>query len=194
MKMALARFGQATLLRGVVAILLLRGMIALLFGVVAFFWPSLDAGTLAILFASFVFLDGLLAALVAFVDLAQHVRWWGHLGEGVLGVIIGLVTYSRSNITSLGLLYLVVIWVLVLGMLEIANTFWTRTIRREYWITFINGVLALLFGLILLIQPGGGAMASVRLIVFYALVLGTMQVTRAVRIYLERKTATAAIA
>lgn len=106
---------------------------------------------------------------------------------------MGFLTLSRTNITPLGLLYLMVIWVLVFGVLEIAVSFWTRTISRESWFTFVNGVFALLFGLVLLIQPGGGAITSVRLIVYYAFVLGIMQVTRSARIYLVRNIAKAAI-
>ncbi|MGI9061202.1 MAG: HdeD family acid-resistance protein [Ktedonobacteraceae bacterium] len=193
MKRALTRFGQGTLLRIVVAILFARGLIAVLFGVAAFFWQGLDVGTLATLFAYFVLVDGLLAALLAFGDFAQRVHWWGHLGEGVLGVFMGFLTLSRTNITTLGLLYLIVIWALVFGVLEIAVSFWTRTINRESWFTFVNGVFALLFGLVLLIQPGGGAITSVRLIVYYALVLGSMQVMRGARIYLARNIAIAAI-
>jgi uncharacterized membrane protein HdeD (DUF308 family) len=182
MRMTLARFGQATLLRTVISVLFLRGSIALVFGLAAFFWPNLQVETLATLFAAWVVLDGIVSVLLSLADLTQHVRWWGHLGEGLLGLIVGLVTFFRSPITSPGLLYLVVIWALVLGILEIFIAFWTRTIVRESWLTFINGIFALLFGLVLLIQPATGAMASVRVIVLYALILGTMEVTRAVRI------------
>jgi uncharacterized membrane protein HdeD (DUF308 family) len=182
MRMTLARFGQATLQRIVAVVLFLRGLIALVFGVAVFLWPNLSVQALATLFAVFVLLDGVLSVLFALADIGLRVWWWGHLGEGVLGLILGLVTFSRSGITSLGLLYLVVIWALILGILEVLIAFWTRTSARESWLTFINGLFALLFGLVLLIQPAGGAMASVRVIVLYALVLGTMQVTRAVRV------------
>jgi uncharacterized membrane protein HdeD (DUF308 family) len=182
MKMAISRFGQAALLRIVIAVLFLRGGIAFIFGVVAFLWPNLTVETLATLFATWVLLDGVLSIALSLADLSQHVRWWGHLGEAALGLVIGLVTFFRSPITPLGLLYLVVIWALVLGILEILIAFWTRTIVRESWLTFLNGVFALLFGLVLLVQPATGAMASVRVIVLYACILGTMQVTRAVRI------------
>ena len=182
MRMTLARFGQATLLRMIIAVLFLRGGIAVLFGVVAFFWPNLQVETLATLFAVWVVLDGIISIFLSLADLTQRVRWWGHLGEGVLGLIVGLVTFFRSPITSLGLLYLVVIWALVLGILEIFIAFWTSSIVRESWLTFVNGIFALLFGLVLLVQPATGAMTSVRVIVLYALILGTMQITRAVRI------------
>jgi uncharacterized membrane protein HdeD (DUF308 family) len=181
MRKTLARFGQATLLRTIITVLFLRGGIALIFGVVAFFWPNLQVETLATLFAVWVLLDGVLSLLLSLADLMQRVWWWGHLGEGLLGLVVGLVTFFRSPITSLGLLYLVVIWALVLGVLEIFIAFWTRAKARESWLTFINGLFALFFGLVLLIQPATGAMVSVRVIVLYATILGTVQVTRAVR-------------
>jgi uncharacterized membrane protein HdeD (DUF308 family) len=182
MRMTLARFGQATLQRAMVAVLFLRGAIALLFGVTSLLWPNLTVEMLATFFAIWVLLDGIIALLLSLADLTQRVRWWGHLGEGVLGLIVGLVTFFRSPITSLGLLYLVVIWALVLGILEIFIAFWMRAKARESWLTFITGIFALFFGLVLLVQPATGAMASVRVIVLYALILGTMQVTRAIRI------------
>jgi uncharacterized membrane protein HdeD (DUF308 family) len=190
--MAFARLGQAITVRGVMADLYLRGLVALLFGLAAFFWPGLTVGMLAFFFAAFVFIDGILAAILAVADLSHHVRWWGHLGEGVLGLVIGLVTFFRADITPIGLLYLMVIWALILGILEILISFWTRSVVRESWLTFINGLFALVFGLILLIQPGIGALASVRVIAFYGFVLGTMQITRAFRI--GKTAATVAVA
>ena len=79
MRMALARFGQATLLRTVIAVLFLSGCIALVFGIAAFFWPTLTVETLATLFAVWVLLDGILSIVLALADLTQRVRWWGHL-------------------------------------------------------------------------------------------------------------------
>jgi uncharacterized membrane protein HdeD (DUF308 family) len=191
MRMALARFGQATLLRTIIIVLFLRGCIAIIFGLAAFFWPALTVEMLATLFAVWVFLDGVASILLALTDLSQRVPWWGHGAEGALGLILGLVTFFRSPVTSPGLLYLVVIWALVLGILEILTAFWTRTIARESWLIFINGLFALLFGLVLLVQPSTGIMVSVRVVVLYALILGTMQITRAVRI---GRSATAVVA
>jgi uncharacterized membrane protein HdeD (DUF308 family) len=182
MRVALARFGQATLLRAVIVTIGARGIIAFIFGVVAFLWPGLAVGTLATLFALWVFLDGIIAVFLALADLSQHVLWWGHLGEGALGIIIGLVTFFRANITDVELLYLVIVWSIVLGILEILIAFWTRNIARESWLTFIAGWVALLSGLVLLIRPAAGAMASLRVIVLYALVLGILHLTCAVRI------------
>jgi|SRR5579875_790184 uncharacterized membrane protein HdeD (DUF308 family) len=193
MRTTLARIGQATLLRGFVLVLLLRGVIALAFGIAVFTWPGLTLETLALLFATLVFIDGLLAVLLAGADLGQRIHWWWHLGEGVLGVVIGLITFFRSSITSPGLLYLIVIWALILGIFEIAQAFWTRMQQREAGLTFINGLLALLFGLILLIRPTTGALAALSLIVFYALVLGLMQATRAIRVYSDRQRAVPSI-
>jgi uncharacterized membrane protein HdeD (DUF308 family) len=205
---SLYRLGEATRLRGIVATLFARGVIAILFGLTVFFWSpftehtlaallegtlaSSFVGTLATLFAWFVLLDGLLALLLAGADLTQRVPPWGHLGEGALGLTIALVTFSRPSVTSLEVLYLIVLWALILGILEIATAFWTREALRESWLTFVNGVIALLFALILLIQASTGALASTRLIVFYALVLGTLHITRAVRIYLGRDAARSA--
>ena len=180
------------MVRAVQADLFLRGIIAFLFGIVAFFWPNLTTPILAILFAAFVLVDGILALLLIFADLSQHVHWWGHLVEGLLGLIIGLITLLKPDITPIGLLYLVVIWVLILGILEIFTSFWGRSAARESWLTLINGLFALFFGLILLIHPGSGALTSIRVIAFYALVLGTMQVTRALRIGRSQRTPAAA--
>ena len=169
--MALTRFGQATLLRVVITVLFLRGLITLLFGIGALLWPVLTIEDLTTFFAVFVLLDGVVSLLLALTDLSQRVLWRGHLGEGLLGLIIGLATCLRANITVLGLLSLVMTWALALGILEMFLAFWTRNISRESWLAFINGLFAFLFGLVLLVQPAAGAVASVCVIVLYALIL-----------------------
>jgi uncharacterized membrane protein HdeD (DUF308 family) len=177
MKAALARFGQATLRHILMALFILRGIIILLFGGTALLWPNLTVQQLATFFAVFILLDGLVAFLLALVDLGQHLPWWGHLGEAMLGVVIGLVTLGRQSVTSQGLLYLILIWALLMGVLEALVNSWMQRRVRGSWLPFLSSWFSALFGLVLLVRPPAeGALGSVRVIVLYAFIQGTMQI------------------
>lgn len=92
--------------------LTVRGVLAVLFGLVALFWPRLTLGTLVICFGAFTLMGGLLAVVLALGDRGAHARRGMMLAEGLVGIDVGLLTLFWPLLTALILLYLVVTWVL----------------------------------------------------------------------------------
>ena len=152
----------------------LRGVMAILFGLMALFWPHLTLGVLVIFFGAFALVGGIFAVVAALGDRGVHDRWGMLLAEGVVGIAIGLVTFFWPLITALILLYLIAIWAIVTGVLEIAVAVWMHRAAGNEWMLLLGGIASLLFGVLLAELPGVGLLALTWVIGIYALIFGVL--------------------
>jgi uncharacterized membrane protein HdeD (DUF308 family) len=153
-------------------VMALRGFITILFGLMALLWPSLTLGILVISFGAFALVSGFLAVVVALGDRGVHERWGVLLLEGLAGFVIGLVTFFWPAITALALLFVIVIWAFVTGILEIAVATWMHRAVGNEWLLLLGGLASVLFGILLAILPAAGLLALTWLIGLYAIVFG----------------------
>ncbi len=162
--------------------LALRGLFAILFGLLALAWPSLTLAALVILFGAYSLVDGIFA-LVAAVRVAEaHERWWLLVLEGLAGIAAGLITFMWPGITALVLLYLIAWWAVVTGVFEIAAAIRLRKEISGEWALVLGGAASVIFGLVLLFRPGIGVLAVIWLIGTYALVFGALLLMLAFRL------------
>lgn len=157
--------------------LTVRGGLAMLFGMVALFWPRLTLGALVICFGTFALVGGLFAIVLALGDRGRHTRWGALLIEGLVGIVIGLLTFFWPLVTALILLYLIAIWALMTGVLELTVAAWIHQAGGNAWMLLLGGIASLLFGVLLAALPGVGLLALTWLIGIYALVFGILLVT-----------------
>jgi uncharacterized membrane protein HdeD (DUF308 family) len=159
--------------------LALRGVFAVLFGLLTFFMPGITLLTLVLLFGAYVLLDGIFDIVAAIRSPSHH---WALILEGIVGIIAGILTFTWPGITAMVLLYLVAFWAIFTGVLEIVAGIRLREVLTgEIWL-ILMGVLSLLFGLFILIFPGAGALALLFWIAAYALVFGFMLIVLAFRL------------
>jgi uncharacterized membrane protein HdeD (DUF308 family) len=151
----------------------LRGALALLFGVLALVWPAITIGVLVLLFGAYAFVDGAFALGTAIFGgaRAEGRRTW-LVVEGVAGILAGLVTFFWPAITALALLWLIAAWALVTGVLEIVTAIRLRRELTGEWLLALTGVLSVIFGIVLLVRPGAGALALIWVIGIYAIAFG----------------------
>ena len=162
--------------------LALRGLLAVLFGLAAFFLPGITLTALILLFGAFALVDGVFA-IVAAVRAEEHgARWWLLLAEGVFGVLIGILTFIWPGLTALVLLYFVAAWAIVTGVFEIAGAVRLRQEIEGEWALILGGVLSVIFGVLLAVLPGVGILALVWLIGAYAVVFGVLLIILAFRV------------
>ena len=150
----------------------LRGIVAILFGVLAIFYPAITLATLILLFGAYALVDGIFMALAAIANRHGEPRWVALLIGGLLGVAAGLVTLFMPGITAVVLVSLVAAWAILTGIAEIVAAIRLRKEITGEWILILAGVLAVAFGLLLFVRPGAGALAVVLWIGVYALIYG----------------------
>ena len=162
-------------------LVLLRGIFAVLFGVLAFVWPGLTLIALVTLYGLYAIVDGAVALYAALAGGAPVSRWW-LLFAGLLGLAIGIVTLAWPGITALALLACIGVWALVRGIFEIVSAIQLRKVIDNEWWLIGSGVMSVLFGLVVLMAPGAGAVALVWLIGAYAIAFGCLLVGLAFRL------------
>lgn len=163
--------------------LALRGLCAILFGILAFIWPGITLGALVLLFGAYALLDGILSIVAAiFKREGSGTPGWALVLVGILGIVAGILAFVWPGITALILLYLIAFWAIVSGIFEIIAAIKLRKeIEGEWWLV-LSGILAVVFGLLLIARPGAGAIAVVWLIGGYALLFGIFLVALAFKL------------
>jgi len=159
--------------------LALRGLVAVLFGLLTFFVPGITLVTLVLLFGVYALVDGLFNVIAFFRVLSHH---WALLIEGVIGIIAGILTFAWPAITAIALLYVIAFWAISTGIFEIIAGIRLRRVITNEWLLLVMGVLSLLFGVLILFAPGVGALAIVLWIGAYAFVFGLFLLALALRL------------
>ncbi|SRR5438093_130896 len=150
----------------------LRGVAAIVFGVIAFVYPGLTVAVLVLLFGAWVLVDGVFRIVGAIGHRASDPDWGWQLVIGILGIIIGFLTFHAPAITALALVIYIAAWALMIGATEIAVAFKLRREIKGEWFLILMGLLSIVFAIMLLWNPLPGALALVWLIASYAIVFG----------------------
>jgi uncharacterized membrane protein HdeD (DUF308 family) len=169
-------------------LLLLRGIAAIAFGVLSFFWPSLTLITLTLLWGAYALTDGIIAIWAAFNASGGDAgpRWWLGL-SGVVGILAGVVTFYYTGETTLVLLMFIAVWAIIIGALQIWGAIALRKVLQREWLLILNGGLSIAFGVILMAQPGAGALAFVWMIAWYAIFFGGLYIALALKLRRYRR-------
>ncbi|NEU97096.1 HdeD family acid-resistance protein [Bradyrhizobium uaiense] len=164
-------------------LLLLRGIAAIAFGVLAFFWPGLTLVTLTLMWGAYALMDGVIAIWAAFSASGGDARprWWLGL-SGVAGILAGVVTFYYTGTTTLVLLTFIAVWAIIIGVMQIWGAIALRKVLQQEWLLICNGLLSIAFGAILLAQPGTGALALVWVIAWYAIFFGCLYIALAFKL------------
>jgi uncharacterized membrane protein HdeD (DUF308 family) len=158
-------------------VILLRGILAVLFGIMAFAMPTLTLLAILVLYGAFALVDGMSATWVGFTSHA-----WGLVWFGLLGIVVGIYTLFYPGITAIALLYLIAAWAIVRGICEIVTSIRLRKELVNEWVLILSGTLSIIVGLVLFARPSAGVLAMLWLIGVYALVTGLLLVVLAFRI------------
>jgi uncharacterized membrane protein HdeD (DUF308 family) len=161
--------------------LALRGVVAILFALIAFFLPGVTAAALILLFGAYALVDGVFALIAGLRLARQHGRSAPLLLEGVLNVLVGVVIFIWPGPALVAIVYLIAIWAVITGIVLIAAGI--ALIRHSgEWLLVLCGVISVLLGIILFVQPGAGMVALSWWLGFYALLFGIVLLTTAFRI------------
>jgi uncharacterized membrane protein HdeD (DUF308 family) len=151
----------------------LRGIFALLFGVLAFVAPGATLATLVYVFGFYAILNGLFALYAAW-NLRSYDRWWLFLLEGLLGIVAGVIAFVLPGATALAFLSLIAAWAILVGILQIVAAIRLRQAIENEWSLGLGGLASIVFGLLLVVWPRSGLVTISWIIGFYAAAFGVM--------------------
>jgi uncharacterized membrane protein HdeD (DUF308 family) len=163
-------------------VLMLRGILAILFAVIAFSWPGITLTALVWTWGAYALVDGIFTLLAAVRAAEQHQRWGMLVLEGICGIAAGIIAFTWTGITALVMVYLVAAWAIVTGIIEVAVAVRLRQMIEGEWLLGQAGVLSVLLGVLLMARPGAGLLAWVWIIGAYALLFGVVLVALSLRL------------
>jgi uncharacterized membrane protein HdeD (DUF308 family) len=164
----------------------LRGGIAILFGLMALFMPAITLSALVLVWGAFALVDGVLALVAGIRIRDQGKPLWALIIVGLLGVAAGIVTFLWPGLTALVLLYIIAIWALVAGVFQVIAAIRFRKDIHNEWFLGLSGLVSILFGAMLIAQPGAGALALVWVIGIYAVFFGILLLVFSLRLKQHR--------
>jgi uncharacterized membrane protein HdeD (DUF308 family) len=161
----------------------LRGVAAIIFGIMAFVYPGLTVAVLVLLFGAWVLVDGIFRVIGAIGHRASDPDWGWQLVIGILGIVIGFLTFHAPAVTALALVIYIAAWALMIGTTEIVVAIRLRREIRGEWFLILMGIVSLIFAIMLLWNPLPGALALVWLIGSYAIVFGLLGIIFGFRLH-----------
>ena len=160
----------------------IRGVAAIIFGLLTFLMPGLTLAALVLLFGAYALVDGVFSIIAAVRRRAGDPPWWALLLEGVVGIAAGIVTFALPGLTAVTLIYVIAAWAIVTGVLEVAAAVRLRRQLSGEWRLVLSGVLSIVFGVLMMVAPGAGALAMMLWIGAYAIVFGVLLLALAFRL------------
>ncbi|MFB0840354.1 HdeD family acid-resistance protein [Arthrobacter sp. E44] len=152
--------------------LIIRGIAAVLFGILVVVWPGVSILALVILFGIYAFIDGI-TNIVHYVRHKGRRSAWQIVG-GVISVLAGLAAFFWPGITALSLALVIGAWAVILGVSQIAQAFEVKKTDEQWWLWLITGIVTTLFGLFLVILPGPGILGLLGLLASFAILFGIL--------------------
>ncbi len=161
---------------------LIRGVAAVFFGILALSWPGLTLVLLITLFGVYALVEGVATVFASLRMRAKESPWVWLLIQGLASTLLAFVVFLWPGLTAVLLLFLIAAWAMVNGICDVLASFRLRKQIEGEWVLAVTGILSLLLGIVLLARPGAGALALIWVIGIYALVFGILRLALAVRI------------
>jgi len=158
----------------------LQGVLAILFGVLVFFWPAVPWLMVVYTFAAYALIDGGIAIVAA--ARGQSRRRWALLLEGLVGILAGVLTVAWPEIPILVLYFLIAGWSIASGLLQIAAAIELRRYLPGEWALVLSGVLSVVLGLVLALMPEAGLVVLAWWVGAYLIVFGALVLALAFRL------------
>ena len=163
-------------------LMLLRGLAAIGFGILVITKPQISLQVLVYLFGVYVLVEGILGVALAIQGRNELDSWGVLLLWGLLGVAVGILAFSKPDLTALALLFYIALWAIATGVLEIAAAIRLREVLQNEWLLILAGIVSVAFGVWLVARPEAGALAVLWAIGIYAIVFGVLVVLFAFKI------------
>lgn len=167
-------------------VIALRGVCAILFGLIALFLPGVTILALVLLFAAYMLVDGVLAIVAGIRAARQHNRWGWLILEGVVDLIAGGIAVVWPLITVVAFVYVMGVWAIVSGALMFMAGF-RLNLEHGRWLMKLGGIISVIWGILLILWPLVGAVVLTWWMAAYALFFGVALLVLAFRLRSRRQ-------
>jgi len=157
----------------------LRGLAAIIFGVIAIIAPQATYLALVIVFGVYALADGVLAIIAAFQMKEFVSQWWVLLLEGLAGILVGVLVFLNLQMSAVVLFVFVAIWAIITGIMEIIAAIYLRREIDHEWIMLLSGIFSVILGILLLAFPYAGVVGLIWAIGIYAIFFGILELVLA---------------
>lgn len=155
-----------------------RGIAAIVLGVLSFVWPGISVLVFLTLIAAFWIVDGGASIFYAFKSKSWGWAFWG----GLISVVAGVLAVLQPGVAAISLVIVIAVWAIVRGLLDIYTAIALRKqIDFEWWLG-LSGLAAVVFGIVVLARPGAGAIAIVAILGAFMIIIGGTLIFSGLRI------------
>lgn len=161
---------------------LIRGIAAIIFGLMALVWPGLTVFVLLVVFGCYAIFDGVMSIILGFWRRSSDERWWAWVLDGVLSILIGLMALFWPKAMALAFVIWMAAWGVVTGVLRIVAAARLRHEIEGEWALALSGVLLVIWGVLMALVPKAGLLSIAWLIGTFALLIGVAMIALAFRL------------
>jgi uncharacterized membrane protein HdeD (DUF308 family) len=162
--------------------LIIRGIVGIVIGLLAFGWPGITIAVLVAIFGAYAFIDGITNLILGLTHRPRHGRSWALIFQGLAGMAAGVLTFVWPGITALVLVWFIAAWAIVTGVFEIVAAIRLRRVVTGEWLLVLSAILSLMFGVLVFAFPGAGALSIAWLLGAYAAATGVILVALGIRL------------
>ena len=163
-------------------VVLVRGIVAILFGLMAIFSPASTAIALVLVFGAFALVDGVMALYLGFKRKGFDGSWWTWVLDGLASIAIGLMAFFWTGATLLVMVLWIAAWAIVVGIMRIIGAIRLRKEIEGEWALILSGALMVIWGMALVFFPPAGAISLAWTMGIFSLIVGVMMVILSFRI------------
>jgi len=164
------------------SLLVVRGVVSVVFGVVAFVWPGVTIAALVVIFGVYALIDGVTNLVLGLTRTPIHGRSWAMALQGLVGIAAGVLTFVWPAVTALALVIFIGAWAIVTGAFEIAAAIKLRKVIAGEWMLALSGLISLVFGVLVLAFPAAGEVGIAWVLGVYATLAGIVLIALGVRL------------
>ena len=163
------------------SLLLVRGILGVVIGFVAFAWPGITIAALVAMFGIYAFIDGITNLVLGLTPSREQGRSWASVLQGIAGIVAGVLTFVWPIATALVLVIFIGSWAIVTGILEIVAAIRLRKVISGEWMLALSGILSILFGVVVFLFPAAGAVGIAWILGVYTAAAGFVLIALGIR-------------
>lgn len=149
-----------------------QGVLSIIFGVLALVWPGRTLVVLTVLFGLLLLVNGIVVVLSAIGFAASNLPWGWRITVGLLGILAGLIILRWPGETAVTALLFIGFWAIIVGISQVIGGIADHAALAHAWLVALDGVVAIIFGILMVVWPASGLLTLALLVGIFAIVHG----------------------